>query len=260
MTAYRPRMLSVSAVQLYAECGEKYRRRYVERLVTPSNPPMSFGKAFHAALEAEHRGEDSERALVTAWNLADKDLAASGQTMHPGKAHALDLLNTYRERGYGGKMGQPELRVVLSLPSPNVPVPIIGYIDLPIPERRRFREFKTTSGSSWTATKIALEHQLHVYGWMYQHTYHHRPECAEYVIFGTGAPTVEMIEGSPSPDGLRLFELAAGATWAGVVAGRFEPCGSCEICKPPTDKASNGPTFDWTTPAAGPGGRSSDHA
>lgn len=258
--AYRPRMLSVSAVQLYAECGEKYRRRYVDRLVTPSNPPMTFGKAFHAALEAEHRGEDSERALIAAWNAGDADLAASGQSLHPGKAHALALLNTYRERGYGGKMGRPEMRVVLALPSPLLPVPIIGYIDLPIPERRRFREFKTTSTTAkWTAEKIALEYQNHVYGWMYQHTFHHRPERSEYVIFGTNAPTVEMIEGYPSPDGLRLFELAAEGTWAGVVAGRFEPCGACDVCKPVADKEPVGPTFDWTPPAAVPGGgRSSE--
>lgn len=245
MTGYRPRMLSVSAVQLYAECGEKYRQRYVERLVLPTNPPMMFGKVFHAALESEHRGENSERTLIAAWNRGNADLAASGQMLHPGKAHALELLNTYRARGYGGKMGEPERKVVLSLPSPKVPVPIVGYIDLPIPERRRFREFKTTSGSSWTEIKIQGEHQLHVYGWMYQRTYHHRPECAEYVIFGTGAPTVELIEGYPSPDGLRMFELAAEATWQGVVEQRFDGCGTCEVCAPPAEKSASGPSFDW---------------
>lgn len=243
--AYRPSALSVSAVQLYAECPAKYRRRYVERMPIPANPPMAFGKAFHSALEAEHKGEDSALALIAAWDANQADLEATGQSLAPGKAHALKLLTLYRQRGLGGKMGEPERKVVLSLPSPLVPVPIVGYIDLPIPERRRFREFKTTSGSSWTAIKIQGEHQLHVYGWMYQRTYHHRPECAEYVIFGTGVPSVEVIEGYPSPDGLRLFELAAAATWRGVVEQRFTGCGSCALCKPAAEKIVNGPAFTW---------------
>jgi hypothetical protein len=245
MTAYRPRALSVSAVQLYAECPAKYEARYVKRLVLPTSAPMAFGKAFHAALEAEHRGENSERAFIAAWNANAAALAANGLTLEPGKAHGLTLLDLYRQRGLGGKLGEPERKVVLSLPSPLVPVPIVGYIDLPIPERRRFREFKTTSGSSWTEIKVQGEHQLHVYGWMYQHTYHHRPERAEYVIFGTGVPSVDVIEGYPSPDGLRLFELAAAATWRGVVEQRFTGCGSCELCKPAAEKLLTGPSFTW---------------
>lgn len=246
MSAYRPSALSVSAVALYTRCPAQYRRRYVEKLAQPTNPPMLFGKAFHAALEAEHRGEDSERALVAAWNAADADLAASGRALEPGKAHALALLDAYRARGLGGKMGEPERKFVLPLPSGRVPVPVLGYIDLPIPERRRFREFKTTSGTSWTAEKIALEAQLHVYGWAYQRTYHHRPECAEYVIFGTREPTVEVIEAVPSPDGLRLFERAAEGVWKAVLRGDYPPCGECkELCAPPAEKAANGPSFTW---------------
>lgn len=243
---YRPRALSVSAVQLYATCPAQYRQRYVERLVSPINPPLMFGKAFHAALEAEHRGENSELALVQAWNRAESDLAASGQTMHPGKAHALALLDEYKARGLGGRCGIPERKFTLRFPTSEIPVPLTGYVDLLLPEQRRFREYKTTSTTTWTADKVALQHQLHVYGWAYQRIFNHRVECAEYVIFGTKAPTVEVIEAAPSPDGFRLFEIAAAATWRGVVAGRFDGCGECkELCKPPTEKPKAGPSFDW---------------
>jgi len=247
MTAFRPAHLSVSSVALFARCPAQWRRRYIDRLAEPSNPPMLFGKAFHAALEAEHRGQDSERALIDAWNAGDADLAASGQAMRPGKAHALALLNTYRSRGYGGAMGEPERMFRLPLPTPLVPVPVLGYIDLPIPERRRFREFKSTATSSWNATKIALEHQLHVYGWAYQTTYHHRAECAEYVIFGTVNPTVELIEATPLPDGFRLFEHAAIGVWNAIKAGDFEGCGTCELCRPATP--TPGPTIAWEATA-----------
>jgi hypothetical protein len=243
--SYRPTALSVSAVQLYAECPAKYHRRYVERLLLPASPAMAFGKAFHSALDAEHRGQDSDLALLAAWDANQADLDASGQSVAPGKVHGLKLLALYRERGLGGKMGEPEKKFWLPLPTPAVPVPIVGYIDLPIPERRRFREFKTTLGASWTATKIALEYQLHVYGWAYQRLYYHRPECAEYVIFGTGVPSVDVIESAPTPHGLRLFELAAEATWRGVVEQRFTGCGSCDVCTPAAEKVFAGPSFTW---------------
>jgi hypothetical protein len=248
MTGFFPRHLSVSAVQTYVTCPAAWKARYIDRLVQPSNPPMLFGKAFHAALEAEHKGADSERALIAAWNIADADLAASGQAMHPGKAHGLDLLNVYRERGLGGALGQPERKFVLALPSSKIPVPVLGFIDLPIPERRRFREFKTTGTTSWTDVKIQTQAQLHVYGWAYQQLYHHRVVCAEYVIFRTDIVQVDVFEAVPSADGFRAFEFEAEATWRGITDGNFEGCGKqgCDVCRQPlVEKASNGPSFTW---------------
>lgn len=246
MSYYRPNHISVSAIQLYVKCPAQFRQRYVDRLVSPNNPPQAFGKAFHSALEAEHKGENSERALVAAWNIRESELAAGGQMMHPDKVHALALLDEYKRRGLGGLMGAPELKFRLPFPSAKIPVPVTGYIDLPIPERRRFREFKTTSGSSWTYEKIASEHQLHVYGWAQQRTYHQRVQVAEYVIFGTKEPTVEVIEAVPSPDGFRLFEIVAEKVWTAVNAGKFDGCGECkELCKPPVERATTGPSFVW---------------
>lgn len=247
---FRPRHLSVSSVALFEQCPLQWRRRYVDKLAEPTSVPMLFGTVFHKALEAEHRGDDSERALVAAWNAADAALAASGQQMHPGKAHALALLERYRRLGHGGQMGEPERKFLLPLPTPKVPVPVLGYIDLPIPERRRFREFKTTSTSSWTATKVALEHQLHVYGWAYQNLYRHRAEMAEYAIFGTGIPSVEIIEAVPMPDGFRVFEKAAEGVWKAITEQRFDGCGACDVCKPPAETTGRaGPTIDWEATA-----------
>jgi hypothetical protein len=246
MTAFRPRHLSVSAVQLYVKCPALYQARYVKKRVSPTNQFNAFGKAFHMALEAEHRGKDSERALVAAWNQYQEILNYTNAGVMPSKIHALKLLDIYRDRGLGGQMGQPERRFSLMLPTANVPVPVVGYIDLPIPERRRFREFKTTLAKTWTATRIALEHQLHVYGWAYQRAYHHRAECAEYVIFRTDTPQVDVFEAVPSPDGLRLFETVAEAVWHGIVNEKYDGCGACELCKPPVARPDNGPvvTFD----------------
>lgn len=245
MTRYRPRHLSVSAVALYVKCPALYRQRYVERLVTPSNPYMLFGSTFHAALEAEHRGEDSERALIAAWNKNQGILDTADLGQMASKLHALALLDEYKARGLGGKIGVPERKFVRRLPMANVPVPILGYVDLSIPERRRFREFKTTGSTTWTREKAQGERQLHVYGWDYSQTYHHRAECAEYVIFRTDILAVDVLEVVPSADGFRLFETEAEAVWNGIVNEQYDGCGVCELCKPPVRRAEIAPTVEW---------------
>ncbi len=232
MSAFRPTHLSVSSIELFTRCPMQWRARYVHKRSGPVNGPLLFGKAFHAALEAEHRGDDADLAFISAWNAADADLIVSGQVLHPGKAHGLALLEAYRARGYGGQMGDPERKFSLPLPSEIVTVPLVGFIDLPVPGQRRFREFKTASGASWTDTKVALQHQLHVYGWAYQMLYRHRPECAEYVIFGTTTPTVNVIEARPSPDGFRLFVRVAETVWKAIEEERYDGCGTCDLCKP----------------------------
>lgn len=246
MTAFRPRHLSVSSVALYTRCPAQFRQRYVERLVTPTTPPQATGKAFHAALEAEHRGEDSERAWIAAYNAAEHDLAASGQLLTMSKAHGLALLNRFRELGYGGAKGEPERKFVLPFPSRSIPVPLLGYIDLNVPAERHFRDYKTTGGVTWNATKVQLEPQLHAYGWAYQQLYRHRADRALWIVFSTQTLSVEAYEAAPSPDGFRLFERQAEATWAGIVAGRYDGCGVCELCSPSVEKPNTGPSFTWS--------------
>jgi hypothetical protein len=242
-----PRHLSVSAVQLYVRCPMQWRQRYVERVVTPDSRPQAWGKAFHKALEALHRGDDADLAWLSAWKSLGLGELQSPPPM-PGKMHGLELLEAYRARGLDAARGEPERMFKLPFPSPKIPVPLLGYIDLAVPAERHFRDFKTTSGSSWTAEKVALEDQLHVYGWAYQQLYRHRAERALWVIFSTVTPTVTVLEGVPSPDGFRLFERVAEKVWDGIVNGRFDGCGSCVICAPPGEKApANAPSFAWET-------------
>lgn len=247
MVTFRPCHLSVSAVQTYARCPAQYRARYVDRIVTPTTNPQAWGKAFHTALEALHRGQDAELAWLAAWNIAQRDALTSGMpSFGPSKLHGLELLEQFRQRGLADSTGEPERKFVLPFPSPKIPVPLLGYIDFTAPSDRHFRDYKTTSGSSWTAEKVALEHQLHVYGWAYQRIYHHRPDRALWVIFSTLTPTLEVIEGYPSPDGFRLFERQAEAVWEGIIEGKYDGCGECAICRPPDLKPAKGPVFEWS--------------
>ena len=246
MNVFLPRHLSVSSVALYTRCPAQWKLRYVDRLATPTSAAQATGIAFHKALEAEHLGHDSERAWIAAANGIEASLAASGQTMTMTKLDGLTLLNVYRDRGFGGMRGHPERKFVLPFPSRSIPVPLLGFIDLVIPDEREYWDWKTTGGSYWTQAKVDLEPQKEAYGWAYQQLHRHRAQRARWIIFNTRKMTVESYETVPSPDGFRLFEMQAEATWQGIVEQRYDGCGECpELCKPPADKPSNGPSFDW---------------
>jgi hypothetical protein len=246
MSGFRPRHLSVSSVALYARCPAQWKARYVDRLVTPTSPAQATGIAFHKALEAEHLGHDSERAWIAAANGIEDALSATGQTMTMSKADGLTLLNLYRQRGLGGMRGHPERMFSLPFPSRNIPVPLLGFIDLSLPDEREYWDWKTTGGSYWTQTKVDLEPQKEVYGWAYQQLHRHRAECARWIVFNTRTLTIDVYETVSSPDGFRLFERQAEAVWQGIVEQRYDGCGMCkELCAPPTERPSNGPSFDW---------------
>lgn len=248
---FRPQHLSVSSVALYTRCPAQFRRRYVDRLVEPTSPAQATGTAFHKALEAEHLGHDSEQAWIVAANGAEAALAASGQTMTMSKADGLTLLNRYRDLGLGGMHGHPEHKFVLPFPSRKIPVSLLGFIDLSLPKVREYWDWKTTGGTSWTQAKVDLEPQKEAYGWAYQQLHRHRAERARWIIFNTRTLAIDVYDTLPSPDGFRLFELQAEATWQGIVGQRYEPCGECpELCKPPTERAATGPSIEWEEEAS----------
>jgi hypothetical protein len=247
MSVFLPRHLSVSAVALYTRCPLQWRQRYVDRIATPTTAAQATGIAFHKALEAQHRGGDGALAWLTAADGVNDALTATNQTITMSKEHGLKLLNLYRDLGLDTAIGEPERMFKFAFPTPNIPVPVLGYIDLTVPSERHFRDFKTTGGTYWNATKVALEPQVAVYGWAYQQLYHHRAERALWVIFSTQKVAVDVYETAPSPDGFRLFELQAEAAWRGLSEGNYTGCGVCkELCAPPVEKpAKPAPSFTW---------------
>lgn len=222
-TGFRPPHLSVSSVELYARCPAQWKARYVDKLPSAQSPEMAFGAVIGKALEALHSGHDAELVLA-------QTHAQSAVRPVRDVDYALRLLNLYRELGLCDVVGVPEQRFLLHLPDrTRVPVPILGYLDLELEDR--VREIKT-SRAKWTEMRAQAAHQTHVYGWAFQQRKHRRPVCVEYVIFNTMRPDILTLNVEPNADGLRLFELAAAATWSGIVAGRF----AC-TCKTGTGRA-----------------------
>jgi len=222
-----PDHLSVSAVRLYRRCPAWWRRLYVDGIVDPPSPAMAFGKAFAIALEAHHRGEDVETAFARAH-------AEAGNAM-PGAAFGLRLLELYRQRFTFD--GQPEQPFSLYLPDrQRLPVPIHGVMDL---ERAdEVVEFKT-SKNRWTQARADAEYQSAVYGWAFEQRHGRPPRQVHYLIFSTRSISVQEIITRPAESDFRQFELAAAATWRGIVESDFVGCGRCRLCRPPAA------TYDW---------------
>jgi hypothetical protein len=218
-----PRHLSVSSVQVYARCPLAWQRRYVEKVVEPPTPPMSFGKAFALSIEAHHRGQDADTAFARAH--------AEVGNAQPGAEHGLRLLDLYRERFKFS--GEPEQRFSLYLPDRiQVPVPVLGFMDLEC--EREVVEYKT-SRNPWTQSKADAEFQSAVYGWAFHQRHRRRAECVRYLVFSTRTIDVQEIVTYPTGNDLRLFELAAIVTWKGIVNGSFDGCGKCSVCRLPAE-------------------------
>lgn len=240
MKPWLPRHLSVSSVELYARCPAQWKRRYIDRIDTPSTA-MVWGSAFHKALEIGHGGGDVEVAWLSSWNAARDNLAARGLPIAPSKTHGLDLLAAFIARGL--MIPCPaEVKFVLPFPSGRIPVPLLGYVDaFPSDETR---EYKTTGGGWWSEQKAQMAHQTHVYGWVRQRTLHDRRPM-RYVIFNTRIPTLTEYVVEPSPDGFRLFEKTAEAAWDGISRGVYDGCGMCkELCRPLAESVDNAASFD----------------
>ena len=239
MTAYRPRYLSHSAIDLYATCPAAYARRYVQRIADPPTPAMAFGRCFAIALEALHRGQDGEVAWVQAYVAAQQ--AGALPPGSPSVQHGLALLDLYRQRGIG--QGTPEWRFELYLPNREaVPVPIVGYLDLATPTE--IWEFKS-SAARWDQGRVDGSQQAAVYRWAYQQLQGRKPDCVRFLVFSTRTVALQELCTYPAGPELQLFELRAAAVWRGIRDGRYPPrCGKpwCVAC---TTAAADG-----TTPAA----------
>lgn len=134
----------------------------------------------------------------------------------------------------------------LPVQASQLPVPLLGFIDLAVPSERQFRDFKTTSGSYWNAAKVALEPQVAVYGWAYQKLYSHRADKAIWCVFNTQTVTLDPYEVAPSPDAFRLFVQVAEMAWEGMKNGNYTGCGKCSLCSPRAEKVDgSAPSFAW---------------
>lgn len=229
--------LSYSSISSYLTCPRAWRYHYLDKIETATAPALVFGSAFHGAIEEHVKTVDAtDRALLTErwqrhWNqqlernpkiewgndspeslcndgirmLSDPDVVALIGGLHP-----LDEPNSV-ERFV-------ELRV------PNVPIPVIGYIDM-IEADGIPCDFKT-SKASWNQQKAEAEMQPVFYlAALNQAGYSLNPELRfrHYVFVKTKKPQAQVWETQRQPGELFWLFGVIQDVYRGIEREVFPP-------------------------------------
>jgi hypothetical protein len=133
-----PQYLSPTQLSLYAECPEKFRRRYVMHERTPSSGPLVLGSAVGKTIEHHLRlkiGEQPPDPLDDVFGQTLSDVVDNDEVIWRD-----DSYNSVQEQGLAlirewSKHVEPTIHPVdverrIEYHVASLPIPIIGYIDI----------------------------------------------------------------------------------------------------------------------------------
>lgn len=158
--------LSYSSISTYQRCPRKWKFRYIEKIPVVTSTALAFGGAFHSTIEEylrvggdlldhweEKWVEKTGEAEVEFDAETDEAMYQLGTEMfqHPAVREGLSQIKPMRI----GEALMIEQKV--SLEVEDVPVPVIGYIDV-ITDDSLPGDFKTSS-NRWSASKAEKEIQ-----------------------------------------------------------------------------------------------------
>lgn len=221
--------VSPSRLKLWLRCPESFRQRYVEGIVTPSNPKLFLGQVVHRALEFYNRyhqrgvslyPEIVEIHIKKKWQRAVEEeciVFASKDEEQKLQAQAVELVLTY--------LGQPreqeaqtlfvEQRLEAPLIDPrtgeDLGISLIGIVDLVCDEGGGpcIVDFKTAARSS-SQVDVIHELQMSCYSYLYRNVIGLREAGLEIrSLIKTKVPKLELHRFKPRQerDFHRLFAV-----------------------------------------------------
>lgn len=225
--SWRPKHLSVSAVQLFERCPAAYKHKYIDGTEDSPSAPMLFGRAMAKSLEVAHNGGDALGTFAVEYSKAAEISQKFGNPMFIYPDLGFDVLQLYLARKL---VGEPEHQFKIWLPNRDeVPVPIVGYMDLKTPTE--IVEFKTSAGG-WSYERAEASHQNHVYGYAFREEEGRWPDCVRFIILGTRVMVMDEYIVHPTETGLSVFCDLAAQCYKAVETGVFEfKCGKCDLCR-----------------------------
>ncbi|MBW2063370.1 MAG: PD-(D/E)XK nuclease family protein [Deltaproteobacteria bacterium] len=248
--------LSASQINLYLQCGLKYKFQYIDRLPRPFKPSgLAFGSVIHSTLEWFHkerlRGnahslEKLIKVFETDWfsqtveteiryknGEAEKDLLIIGRQMLTQYFHSNHLRPVAAEVPFNLPLIEPFTGEVLR-PT------LEGVIDL-VETGHVLVEFKT-SAKTMNSDDLQDSHQLTCYAYAYEMLFQARPKVIKVLDFvKTKTPKIVPFETRRGKrDFQRLFHIAKEML-NGISSGVFIPKASF-MCK---DCEYEGPCKEW---------------
>lgn len=235
--------LSYSSISSYLLCGRSWRYKYIDNVPTQTTPSLILGSAFHDTVEKllSTEGQKPDKAFEESFSAqlerngeainwqgeTPKSVLADGVRLFQSKT-ILDGIKTIRPKiDEAGHM--LEKKVTLSVP--NVPVPIIGFIDIVL-EDGTPADFKTAA-RKWTDDQAqnslqslfylaALQQAGEKINWKFEHI----------VFVKTKEPQFQRIEHQHKPTELFFLFDIIESVWRGIQAGIFIPITDGWKCSP----------------------------
>ena len=240
--------LSASQINLYLQCGLKYRYQYIDLLPKPFRPSaLVFGSALHSTLEWFHsqRMQGKTITLEKLYQIFDADWYSQcvEATIHFKEGEKeMNLLNLgremltifFQEQHPQVKGSEIPFTVPLRSPTggPDLEIALEGYFDL-IEEDGTIVEYKT-SATTLSSSDIDARLQLTAYSYAYQLLYRKAPKGIRVVDFVKGKkPKMVVIETKRDHNDHLGFLHTAHEVLKGIKANIFVPrqsfmCKECE--------------------------------
>lgn len=240
--------LSASQINLYLQCGLKYRYQYIDLLPKPFRPSaLVFGSALHSTLAWFHEETMKGNAvsLEKLYQIFDADWYSQRVEVDihfKDGEKEMNLLNVgremltifFQEEHPKAKGCEIPFTVPLRSPTggPDLGIALEGYFDL-IEEDGTIVEYKT-SAIVLSSSDIDSRIQLTAYSYAYQLLYRKPPKGLRVVDFVKGKkPKIVVIETKRDKNDHLGFLHTAQEVLHGIKAGVFIPrqsfwCKECE--------------------------------
>jgi hypothetical protein len=232
---------SPAQLDLYLNCGEAYRRRYIERQIIPPGIALIRGSAVHAPAEVNHKQKRDSGV-----DLSEAELTAIAASAFDEKVKREGVELTREEKGIGaqkaigqGKDGavrltklyskavapdiQPDLveeRVRIELP--DSPMDMVGVIDVTTKEKD-IVDLKTSSKSK-SKSEAETSLQLSWYAMAYRALTGTDPRSVRLeVLVDTATPKHQRLETTRTRRDYEVLVNRVNTAMGGIKAGVFVP-------------------------------------
>jgi hypothetical protein len=233
--------LSYSSINTYLMCPAYWKFHYIDQLPTKPSTSLVFGGAFHTTIEKYLMGE---KDITKAWNTSlddklskEKDINWEEETpdslrqegtrlfSHPSIVEGLQSISVGKdEDGF-----LIERRIEMHVPE--IPLPIIGYIDM-IGSDGIPGDFKTDK-SSWSEDRAQLEIQpLFYLAGLHQAGKRAEGKFRHYIFVKTKTPKFQLIEHAHTDSEIQWAMTFAQGIWKGMNGGVFHENPNSWKCTP----------------------------
>ena len=233
--------LSCSSITTWLTCPRSWKFKYIENLPSPASTAQVFGSAIHDCIET-YLGGLRDKALVDLWPASwntqlekNVGLVWDGETpesLHnegirilstPEIVTAIDRLQCQTDADGPVIERKIELRV------PDVPIPVIGFIDM-IDTHGIPTDFKTSS-KSWSTDRAASEIQplFYLAALLQTGVVSHRLRFRHVVFVRTKTPQIQVIESQFTFGNIFWLLEMVGKVWSAISENHF-PCNPLAWC------------------------------